>query len=521
MSVLPVSHDESGTDDMGAGEATPQRQGRYDLQRVAPLVGVAFPPLRLSGLSLDSRAVGHGDGFVAIRGMRGHGFDHAAEAVARGASVILHDEHVDARAVGVLPCRCIEIPGLGAKLSEVAGRFFHDPSAELDACVGVTGTNGKSTVAWMAANILQRSAATAPAMLMGTLGAGLVGESLTDTGFTSPDAVSLQRLLRQARDAGARSAVMELSSHALDQQRADGVRVTTAVLTNVTRDHLDYHGTMAAYVAAKERLFARADLKFAILNRDAPVSKRYRGVLKSHVRCLTYGFDAPCVTGATDIWVRVLDRELERMTLDFVCEGERARVTAPFSGSFNAANAAAAVAAAVACDVPFADAVAALVDIPSIPGRMQVISLPQAPRVVVDFAHTPDALESVLAALRPMVTGELTCVFGCGGDRDRGKRPQMGAIAGRFADRVVLTSDNPRSEDPQAIIDEIRAGVPASVSVSECVDRGQAIAEALASASPDDVVLVAGKGHEKTQETTTGVRPWSDVAAIHARLGDR
>ncbi|MGB5147157.1 MAG: UDP-N-acetylmuramoyl-L-alanyl-D-glutamate--2,6-diaminopimelate ligase [Porticoccaceae bacterium] len=415
----------------------------------------------------------------------------------------------------------IPVAGLAARISAIAGRFYGEPGAALT-ITGVTGTNGKTTCTQLLAQLF--AVLEAPAGVIGTLGAGVLGGpiALADTGLTTPDAIATQRLLAEFRDQGVHRVAMEVSSHSLDQQRVAGVPMHTAVFTNLSRDHLDYHRDMAAYRAAKARLFQQPGLASAVINLDDPAGPELLGALPPGVA--GYGYSAQ----GGDAAIRALDAE-------FSAAGVRVRVVTPWGegalvsalpGRFNLANLLAVIGAACVQGFELAAVLAAVSQLRAAPGRMQSVGGAAGPQVVVDYAHTPDALEQVLAALRESVAGgRLWCVFGCGGERDRGKRPDMGAIAVAGADRVVVTSDNPRGEDPDAIIAEILSGVAANQRDRLWVipERRAAIARAIADASPADIVLIAGKGHETWQEIA-GVRwPCDDAAearrALAARVG--
>jgi UDP-N-acetylmuramoyl-L-alanyl-D-glutamate--2,6-diaminopimelate ligase len=368
----------------------------------------------------------------------------------------------------------------------------------------VTGTNGKtSCTQWIAAAL---TALHQPCALIGTLGSGMPGQ-LVPTGFTTPDAPQLQRSLARLRDAGAKAVAMEVSSHALHQGRVNGTAFDIAVFTNLTQDHLDYHRTFDAYEAAKAKLFAWRGLRAAVVNRDDAAGRRLLEKLAGRVRTIAYGIgDAPSA-GA--------DRELVATDVRATAAGTAFRLRSSWGeadvevgtlGTFNVSNLLAVLGSLLAADVPFDAAVAEIARLESVNGRMQRLGgRPQndEPLVVIDYAHTPDALDKTLEALRPIAAargGRLVCMFGCGGDRDATKRPLMGAIAERLADEVVVTSDNPRSEDPQRIIDQIVAGMTAPDRARRIEDRASAILQAVRGAAREDVVLLAGKGHEATQE---------------------
>jgi UDP-N-acetylmuramoyl-L-alanyl-D-glutamate--2,6-diaminopimelate ligase len=473
---------------------------------------VAWPPAlasrRASDLVLDSRQAGPGAVFLAIPGRSGHGLAHAEKALAGGALAVLADPrgHEGALPPGVLP-----IPGLVERLPELIDRFFGSPSAALTV-IGVTGTNGKTSVvqclaqAWRA---LGHRAAT-----LGTLGAGEPG-ALQPLPLTTPDACTVQRWLARFRAAGITHVAMEVSSHALDQGRVAGVRFEGAVFTNLSRDHLDYHGSMAAYGAAKARLFRWPGLRFAAINRDDEFGR----ALAADCRTTLFDFG---LAGEARIAARALQCSAQGIAFDLSAEGREGRVRSTLLGAFNVSNLLACAAVLLALGEPFDEVVRALAAIEPVPGRMNRRGGTQGlPLAVVDYAHTPDALAKALTALRQHARGRLIVVFGCGGERDRGKRPEMGEIAERLADRVIVTDDNPRSEDGARIVAEILAGMRDPLAARVERDRALAIARAIAEAGPDDVVLVAGKGHERYQEREGQRIPFDDLVVVERALALR
>ncbi len=465
------------------------------------------PALVVRGLTLDSRQVRPGDAFIALPGARTHGLAHAATARAQGAAVVLFEPPLPEGSAP--PQDAVAVPGLRAALGLVADRFHGHPSAALQ-LVGVTGTNGKTSTVQLLVQALDRRGHVAGSI--GTLGAGLHG-ALEAGERTTPDVLAVHALLAGLRDAGATHVAMEVSSHALDQGRVDDVAFRVAVFTNLTRDHLDYHGSMEAYGAAKARLFAWPGLQAAVINLDDAFG---RTLAQSLHGVPLIGVSAAGAPGAAlRAEALVLDGEGIGFTL---CAGEaRVPVRSPLLGRFNVDNllAVGGVLQALGWSLPeIGDALSAL---RPVPGRMNRLGGSTQPLVVIDYAHTPDALAQALHSLRAHTRGRLWCVFGCGGERDRGKRPQMAAIAEAGADAVVVTDDNPRGEPGDVIVAEILEGfaVPTQARVQR--DRARAIAEAIAQAAPGDVVLVAGKGHEPYQEID-GVRlPFDDTdVARHA-----
>jgi UDP-N-acetylmuramoyl-L-alanyl-D-glutamate--2,6-diaminopimelate ligase len=468
--------------------------------------------LPVTGLALDSRQVQPGEVFVALRGTRGHGIEHAAGAVARGAVAVLFEPPALAPD---LPVPVIAVPGLRARLGAIAARWHGEPSQALRV-VGVTGTNGKTSTVQLVAQALTRLGARVGTI--GTLGAGVHGTPLSGE-RTTPDVISVHRLLAGFRAAGCDHAAMEVSSHALDQGRVDAVRYAVAVFTNLTRDHLDYHGTMDAYFEAKAKLFQAPGLACAVLNVDDEWGRRLAARPRQAAR--TYTTSA---AGARDADLAAHDIVLGAAGIDFLLRtpwGE-ARIESPLLGRFNVDNLLAVAASLGALGHPLPAIAATLGDLQPVAGRMNRLGgAGSAPLVVVDYAHTPDALEQALRSLRAHTTGRLWCVFGCGGERDTGKRPQMGAIAERLADRVVVTDDNPRGEDGDAIVAQVLAGLADPSRAQVRRDRAQAIALAVAQAVPGDTVLVAGKGHEAYQEVAGSKRPFDDLDCARRALQAR
>ncbi len=466
-------------------------------------------------ITSDSRSVAPGAAFAAYRGARTDGREYIGDAIARGASAVLWDderfEWNPAWQVANAP-----VPQLRAHLGEIADFIYGSPSQALRV-IGITGTNGKTSCAqWIAAAL---DAPGHRAAVMGTLGNGFAG-GLAPSPNTTPDAAALQATLAFLRDAGAASVAIEVSSHGIDQGRVNGVRFDIALFTNLTRDHLDYHGTMAAYGSAKARLFAWPALRVAVINIDDAFGQRLADDVRARgTELITYGR----ISG--DVHATAAASGEAGIALEVATPRGRGRAQTALIGEFNVHNLLGTLGVLIACDVPLADALAALGRLVPPAGRMQRLGGDGKPTVVVDYAHTPDALDKVLAALRPVAAegGTLTAVFGAGGDRDPGKRPEMGDVAARRADRIVITSDNPRGEDPQSIANAIARGVLDAGSRRYAIelDRAKAIRDAIAQADVGDVVLVAGKGHEAYQETG-GVRtPFDDVAVAREALAVR
>ncbi len=462
----------------------------------------------IGGIAIDSRTVRPGDLFLAYPGARTDGRAHIAQAISAGSSAVLWER------AGFTWNAAWNVPNLGVAdlrhhVGEIAGRFFGDPSRNMW-LAGVTGTNGKTSCShWIAQSLTCLGRKTA---VIGTLGNGFPGE-LDAAVNTTPDALALQRVLATLRSKGATACAMEVSSHGIDQGRVNGTKFEVALFTNLTRDHLDYHKTMEDYGAAKAKLFQWPELRHAVVNLDDRFGcELARSIDRSRVNVLGYGF------GKGEIAGHRLDLSSRGLKLEITTPWGPTQLSSKLLGDFNAANLLGVLGVLMVAEVSLDDAVAALAQVEPVSGRMQTVRVPSAPLVVVDYAHTPDALEKALRTLRDLLPAgaRLHCVFGCGGERDPGKRPLMGEVATRLADRSLITSDNPRSEDPHAIIDEIVAGARGNYSID--VDRSSAIFTALQSAAPDDVVLIAGKGHETYQEIGTKRLPFDDVTVAREGL---
>ncbi|MDQ0010769.1 UDP-N-acetylmuramoyl-L-alanyl-D-glutamate--2,6-diaminopimelate ligase [Luteibacter jiangsuensis] len=466
----------------------------------------------VSGLALDSREIVRGNAFVALRGTKGHGIEFAARAVGQGAVAILAEPPFDATDAGV---PVITVDKLREKAGPIAARYYGDPSRALDV-IGVTGTNGKTSTVQLIAQALAflgRKPAT-----IGTLGAGLHG-AIAEGERTTPDAIRMQALLGEFRDAGATHVAMEVSSHALEQGRVNAIAFDVAVFTNLTRDHLDYHGTMEAYGAAKAKLFAFEGLRSAVINVDDPFGAKLAKGLGEGIAKLRVSMAGDSTEKDAEIRADIIVTSAKGLSFNLNTPWGMRTVRSALLGRFNVANLLSVAAVLGALGEPFDRIHAALEALQPVNGRMSRLGGDgRKPLVVVDYSHTPDALKQALLALRSHTKGKLICVFGAGGDRDQGKRPIMAGIAERLADVVIVTDDNPRSEDGHAIVAQIVAGFvhPDTVMVER--DRAQAIALALADAKADDVVLIAGKGHETYQEGPEGKRPFDDLAVAREAM---
>ena len=498
-----------------------------DLQQLMPELGAAAAGVRISDLTIDSRAVVPGSLFLACAGRSTHGLRHASSAIAQGARAVLF-EPTPGVAVPELAANvfCAPVSDLAQQLGSLAARFFGEPSASMS-IAGVTGTNGKTTCAWLLAGALQRTGR--PSGYIGTIGVGMAGDAarLAQASHTTSDAVTVQRTLADLRDAGAQCVAMEVSSHALDQGRIDGVRMRVAAFTNLTRDHLDYHGSMEAYAAAKARLFTRAGLAARVINVDDSVGADFAGRRAQSGRLIvtartTQGIALAKELARTDASVLpVLGIAASATANGLLCKvqvGEQAAdLPLRLIGDFNIDNALTVLGMMLALDVPLPTAIEALSESMAPPGRLEPIAASNGVLAVVDYAHTPDALAKAVQATRTHGRGRLTLVFGCGGDRDAGKRPLM-ALAATAADEIIVTDDNPRSESPQEIVAQILAGLPANRTARVVHDRAAAIRTALRGSGAGDVVLIAGKGHESYQIYGDEKRPFSDQAVVREVL---
>ncbi|KTC84169.1 UDP-N-acetylmuramoyl-L-alanyl-D-glutamate--2,6-diaminopimelate ligase [Legionella brunensis] len=470
-----------------------------------PWIDVVLPDCEILGLHNDSRQIKHNFIFFAYPGAQTDGRLFIPQAVTAGASVIIY-EPTNWPNNCQLPQNiiCVPFPGVAKKLGEIANRFYRYPTKKL-AVTGVTGTNGKTTIAYQLAQA--HSLMGVESAYIGTLGQGRVPE-LELLGNTTPDALCLQHLLAEYQQSSVKQLCMEVSSHALCQQRVDGIDFQQAIFTNLSHEHLDYHLTMEAYAKAKTLLFARPTLKWAIINQD----DKYHQLMKAAIteascQTLSYGIKE----GAD---VRAFDWSVGLTGTSFAVTSpwgeEQLKINA--LGFFNIYNALAVFSSLLVSGYPIAKVVSVMAKLQAAPGRMEVVA--HEPYMIVDYAHTPDALENVLATLSKVKKGRILVVFGCGGDRDKTKRPLMGKIASQYGDIAIITSDNPRNEDPMTIIEEVEAGITTSANVLKIADREQAIAKALSLATKDDIILVAGKGHEDYQQIGNVRHPFSDQAVI-------
>ncbi len=470
--------------------------------------------MSVPSVHMDSREVQPGGLFLACAGSCAHGLDFLHQALQRGAAAVAcePDGNWTRERIQQLAqdndCNLLLVPKLGAQVSRIAGRFYGDPGRALT-LVGVTGTNGKTSCTQFLA---QAMSADAPCGVVGTLGNGFP-QALETSTHTTPDPIRLQSILADLKQKGAVAVAMEVSSHALDQGRVQGIPFDFAVLTNLSRDHLDYHGTMSAYAEAKRRLFQMPGLGFAVLNLNDPLSRDILAELPSGLVVTGYGQDVPQeVLQGLRHWVcaKTLASDDAGMILNIDSSWGAGQLTTSLLGGFNVSNLLAVLSVLLLLDIPLRSALERLAELKTVPGRMERFGGGDQPLVVVDYAHTPDALAHVLRALQAHKQGDLICVFGCGGDRDRGKRPEMAAIAESLADRIIVTDDNPRTEDGDRIIDDIIAGLSHPERAQVVRDRAQAIRSGIENSTSGDLVLVAGKGHENTQQVGHEKLPFDD-----------
>jgi UDP-N-acetylmuramoyl-L-alanyl-D-glutamate--2,6-diaminopimelate ligase len=481
------------------------------------LLGMAdAPAIEIGGIADDSRRLKANDVFLAVQGESSHGLDYLDQAIAAGVAAVVWDASTGSPVDADVPMIAVE--GLASRLGEIANRWYDHPSRAVR-MTGVTGTNGKTTVAWLAAecfNLLHQDAG-----YIGTLGSG-IGRVSGANAMTTPPCLELHERIAGLRDEGARHVALEVSSHALAQHRVDGVTFDSVIFTNLSRDHIDYHGSMSDYFETKARLFVDFDVRNRIVCLDNPFGAELADRCGANVVTVSTG-PKHVPDGRPHVLVRSaqVDEGGSRISIRSTWgEGE---IALPLPGDFNVVNAGTVLALLLCNDVDMTTACDVLGRVKAPPGRMQRVTSvgDEAPQVYVDYSHTPASLEAALRSIRAHAGGKLWCVFGCGGDRDRGKRPIMGRVAAAFADHVVVTSDNPRSEPPDAIIADIVAGTGSGAEA--IVDREAAIHHAISSAAVGDVVLIAGKGHEDYQvigDKTTAFSDY-DVAAgcLSARQG--
>lgn len=464
---------------------------------------------QIEGITLDSRRVGAGFAFVALSGK--DQAMHQADAIQHGASVVLIESETENKITVMDDVLIVHIQHLHKKLGDLAAHFYDYPAKQLR-IIGVTGTNGKTSCSQFIAQLLEASGVRCA--IIGTLGCGFYN-NLTETGFTTPDVITLQSILRQFVNEGAKAVSMEVSSHSIHQDRIHGIEFEMGLFTNLTQDHLDYHGDMETYANVKYSFLAGEQTKHVIINADDHHGALWIKSLTGHKPVYAYSLHesqhSPHVPTAY----------IDQLTL--TANGMKAMVhtpwgdgwlEAPVVGLFNVSNVLVSMMAACAYGVPFQTVLAALTSLKSVPGRMQRVIGTDQPLCVIDYAHTPDALDKALSALKGQTAGKLVCVFGCGGDRDQGKRPLMAAVAEKWADKVIVTSDNPRHEKPEAIADAILRGFLHPERIEVELDRSKAIEKSIQWATKDDCILIAGKGAEQYQQIGDLKIPFDDVKKV-------
>ena len=476
------------------------------------------PDIPVMGISSDSRRLKSGFLFLACKGAASHGLDYLQEARRAGVCAVAWDTSTaDAPADSGVPTIAVE--NLGTKLGEIANRFYSNPSSNLKT-IGITGTNGKTTVAWLIAQCLHQLGERCG--YVGTLGFG-IDELQAAEGMTTPAVLELHGHLADFVEQDATHAALEVSSHALSQGRLDGVDFDTVLFTNLTRDHLDYHGDMRSYFESKARLFLAHSPNTKIINLDSEFGAELAARCGQDVVTVSTHFDR-VANGRSHVFARSVVANEQGSDINFTSSWGDGQFKLPLPGDFNVANAAIVLAYLLTLGTDLKRACDLLQRVEAPPGRMQRVAR-TGTAIYVDYAHTPNAIESALRALRPHCRGKLWCLFGCGGDRDTGKRPLMGKLAERLADNVIVTSDNPRNENPQEIIDQILVGFSKAEAVTVIEERSAAIAWTVANAGPADVVLIAGKGHEDYQEVAGDFHPFSDyalaAAAIHVKGSEK
>lgn len=472
-----------------------------------------LPEIEVKGLALDSRKVEPGFIFVALEGQFDHGLAYAEAAIARGAVAVLCDSKFDQYCQQILSklmtrVICIPVNGLQNKLGEFVNKFYAEPSRELYV-TGVTGTDGKTSVSHFIAQAMNHDGDLSA--VIGTLGNGLIS-NMEESTHTTPDVISLHEMMAEYLQAGITSVAMEVSSHGLDQQRVSGIDFDVAVLTNLTRDHLDYHGDLNAYKQAKKKLFVETRSHSLVLNADDEFGLELYSELKAEKKIWLYGFNESLVK-QSDLYAYASNVEYSNDGMSFMLNTSHgtAEVKVQLFGKFNISNVLACVCVLLQRGVNFNHVIKRIEKIHTVAGRMQLISQTGKATVVVDYAHTPEALSQALKSMKSHARGKIICVFGCGGDRDSGKRPLMAQAAEKLSDLVILTNDNPRNESPENIIDDIKQGISNELQLIVEMDRRKAIKQAVKLAGEKDIVLIAGKGHEQYQIIANEKIPFSDV----------
>lgn len=477
-----------------------------------------FNDINIAGLSFDSREIKHQYLFLAVKGSSINGIEFINNAIEQGAAAVLWEADEDIDAIKInwrktssnIAVPIIAIENLSQVAGELADNFYKHPSKKINVC-GITGTNGKTSCADFIAQVMSADSACG---MMGTLGAGIYPD-LTETGFTTPDVITCQQWLAGLVSNKVKFAVMEVSSHALTQGRVNAIKFESAIFTNLSRDHLDYHGDMESYAEAKSTLFKLSGLKNAIINVDDEAGRNIADNLANNINCIRYGTNKKF---NPDVYASNVVLDQNGLSLTVFTPWGQGTLNAPLIGDFNVSNLLAVLSLVLLQGLDFKEALKRLATIKSVQGRMQRFGSENTPLVVVDFAHTPDALKQALTSLRQHTKNNLWCVFGCGGERDQGKRPLMGEVAAEKSDYIILTNDNPRSENAEKIIEEIKSGIKNFEGLTIEQDRHSAIHFAISHAQQGDVVLVAGKGHENYQLIGDTKEPFNDADEVKQQL---
>lgn len=475
-------------------------------------VGTSLDDLVVQGLCLDSRGLNQGEVFLAVAGSNAHGLDFLEKAVAKQPAAIVYEPNVQYSNVQHSEIPVIAVPDLHKHVSLIASRFYNEPSNDLN-IIAITGTNGKTTCAYLLTQLL--NATGVDAAMIGTIGSGRLN-NLQASDLTTPDAINLQARLAEFKQNGISHVVMEASSHALHQHRLDAVNVDIAAFTNLTQDHLDYHHDMSEYLQAKARLFSFDSITQAVINADDSDCKRLIASIPDNVEITTYSVDGQ--HSDADLIAENIQIDSSITRFEVLVDGQKTGIETRLIGQFNVSNVLLVLGVVKALGYKLDVLLPEIKNLDAPTGRMQRLSKSNTPTVVIDYAHTPDALEKTLSILRSLASEDLTAVFGCGGDRDRSKRAIMGAIAERFADRIYLTDDNPRTEYSSQIINDIASGIVAKDKTKIVSDRAKAITMSIQDAKVKDIVLIAGKGHEDYQIIGTEKFPFSDQQHAQSAL---
>jgi UDP-N-acetylmuramoyl-L-alanyl-D-glutamate--2,6-diaminopimelate ligase len=466
----------------------------------------------ISGLGLDSRKMKPNNLFLAVKGTQLEGRKYIPDAIARGAIAVLVEADEQENVISIQQnVPLIPVYQLQEKLGHLGARFYDYPAKKLR-MIGVTGTSGKTSCVHFIAQILQ--SLSIKCGMIGTLGSGFYG-ALTETGLTTPDAITLQAILHEMRHQGAKAVAMEVSSHSIDQGRVNEIEFEMGIFSNLTQDHLDYHGDMETYAGVKYRFLAEPTTKQVIINADDPHGRKWIAELSARKSVFAYGTSKPALPAHVPcIYSEHAELSLQGVKAQVYTPWGDSKLDVPLVGQFNLSNVLAVLTALCVYGIPFSDVIARLSQLKAVPGRMQSLGGNDKPLIIVDYAHKPDALEKALQALRAHTNGKLICVFGCGGERDHGKRPLMAKIAEQWADRVIVTNDNPRHEKPEAIAEQILQGFSHPDRVTVTLDRSKAIENSIQWASAKDCILIAGKGAERYQQIGDEKMPFDDVEKV-------